>query len=130
MRSLKFPQMFNTNSSNVWKSSEYLEATKQNTELLLHCEKGELIGDPWFGLNLEQYLFNPNSYILRDILIDIIYNQIAVFIPQVKVKRENIKIIKDREKGKLYCRFTGINQIDYTENTYNLKLFDASLVSE
>lgn len=124
MRSLKFPNMFSTNSTNAWKSDEYLEATKQNTELLLHCMRGELFGDPYFGVLLEQYMFDQNSYILRDAIADIIYGQIALFIPQVKVKREDIRVIKDKQKGKVYCYFSGINQIDYQVNTFNLTLFE------
>jgi hypothetical protein len=73
---------------------------------------------------LKRYLFDQNSYILRDAIIDMIYTQLAIFIPQVKVKREDIEIIQDREKGKLYCSFYGVNQIDYTHNTYNLLLFE------
>ena len=63
MRSIKFPKMFNTNNTCVWKASEYNEATKQNTKLLLHCERGELIGDPYFGLLLKHFMFDPNSYV-------------------------------------------------------------------
>ena len=126
MRSIKFPKMFNTNNTRVWKSSEYNEATRQNTKLLLHCERGELIGDPYFGLLLKHFMFDPNSYVLRDQIIDMIYTQLAVFIPQVKVERKDISVYQDREKGKLYCEFSGINQIDYTINTYNLVLFDIS----
>jgi hypothetical protein len=73
---------------------------------------------------IKRYLFDQNSYVLRDALIDMIYTQLAIFIPQVKVRREDIEIIQDREKGKLYCRFSGINQIDYLHNTYNLVLFE------
>lgn len=124
MRSIKFPKMFNPNSTRVWKSSEHLEATKQNTKLLLNTNRGELFGDPYFGLMFKRYLFDQNSYILKDAIIDMIYTQLAIFIPQVKVKREDIEIIQDRERGKLYCRFSGISQIDYTFNTYNLVLFD------
>ena len=124
MRTIKFPKMFNTNNTRVWKSSEYLDATKQSTELLLHTTRGELFGDPYFGLMLKRYLFDQNSYILKDAIIDMIYTQLSLFIPQVKVKRENIEIIQDREKGKLYCTFSGVSQIDYTHNTYNLLLFD------
>ena len=124
MRSIKFPKMFNPNSTRVWKSSEHLEATKQNTKLLLNTNRGELFGDPYFGLIFKRYLFDQNSYILKDAIIDMIYTQLAIFIPQVKVKREDIEIIQDRERGKLYCRFSGISQIDYTFNTYNLVLFD------
>lgn len=124
VRTIKFPKMFNTNNTRVWKSSEYLDATKQSTELLLHTTRGELFGDPYFGLMLKRYLFDQNSYILKDAIIDMIYTQLSLFIPQVKVKREDIEIIQDREKGKLYCTFSGVSQIDYTHNTYNLLLFD------
>lgn len=124
MRSLKFPKMFNTNSSNVWKSTEYLEATKQNTILLLHTTRGELFGDPYFGLMLKRYMFDQNNYILKDAIIDMIYTQLAIFIPQVRVQRKDINIVQDKEKGKLYCEFSGINQIDYTNNTFNLVLLE------
>ena len=126
MRSIKFPKMFNTTNTRVWKSSEHNEATRQNTKLLLNCERGELIGDPYFGLLLKHFMFDPTSYILRDQIIDMIYTQLAQFIPQVKVERKNISVYQDSEKGKLYCRFSGVNQIDYQINTYNLVLFDAA----
>lgn len=129
MRSMKFPKMFNTNSTRVWKSSEYREATNQNTKLLLHCERGELIGDPYFGLLLKHFMFDPNSYVLRDQIIDMIYTQLAQFIPQVKVERKDISVYQDREKGKLYCEFSGVNQIDYVVNTYTLVLFDVAEVN-
>lgn len=116
--------MFSPNSTRVWKSSEHLNATKQNTILLLHTTRGELFGDPYFGLMLKRYLFDQNSYILKDAIIDMIYTQLAIFIPQVKVKRQDIEIIQDKERGKLYCNFSGVNQIDYTFNTYSLVLFD------
>lgn len=124
MRTIKFPKMFNTNNTRVWKSSEHLDATKQSTILLLHSMRGELFGDPYFGIMLKRYLFDQNSYILRDAIIDMIYTQLAIFIPQIKVKREDINIVQNKAKGRLECTFSGINQIDYTHNTYNLVLFD------
>ena len=124
MRSIKFPKMFNSNNTNVWKSTEYLDATKQNTILVLRTTRGELFGDPYFGLLLKRYMYDQNSYILKDAIIDMIYTQLALFIPQVRVQRKDIDIVQDREKGKLYCQFSGINQIDYTNNTFNLVLLD------
>lgn len=118
--------MFNTSNTRVWLSEEHNEATRQNAKLLLHCERGELIGDPYFGLLIKHFMFDPNSYVLRDQIIDMIYTQLAVFIPQVKIERKDISVYQDREKGKLYCEFSGINQIDYTLNTYALVLFDAT----
>lgn len=130
MRSIKFPHMFNTNSTRVWKSTEHHEATAQNTKLVLHSERGELIGDPYFGLLLRHYMFDQNNYVLRDQIIDMIYTQLAVFIPQVHVERKNITVFQDREKAKLYCEFSGINQIDYQPNTYQLVLFDSNETSK
>ena len=130
MRSIHFPHMFNTNSTRVWKSSEHLNATKQNTKLVLYSERGELIGDPYFGLMLRHFMFDQNNYILRDQIIDMIYTQLAIFIPQVHVERKDITVFLDREKAKLYCEFSGVNQIDYQLNTYQLVLFDSNETSK
>ena len=124
MRSYKFPKMFKSNSSNIWRADEYGKATRQNVLLLLQSERGELECDPYFGLLLKHYMFNQNSYILKDMLIDTIYTQIAIFLPQVRVTRNSINLVTDKLKGRLYCSFSGINQIDYTHNTFNLLLFD------
>ena len=124
MRSYKFPKMFKSNSSQIWREDEYNKATKQNVLLLLQSERGELECDPYFGILLKHYMFNQNSYILKDMLIDTLYTQIAIFLPQVRVSRNAIDIITDKQKGRLYCSFHGINQIDYTHNTFNLLLFD------
>ena len=126
MRSYKFPKMFKSNSSQIWRADEYGKATRQNVLLLLHSERGELECDPYFGILLKQYMFNQNSYILKDMLIDTIYTQLALFLPQLKILRNSIEIIQDKERGKVYCRFSGINQIDYTHNTFNLLLFEDS----
>jgi phage baseplate assembly protein W len=116
--------MFKSNSSQIWREDEYNQATRQNVLLLLQSERGELVCDPYFGILLKHYMFNQNSYVLKDMLIDTIYTQIAIFLPQVKISRNSIDIITDKQKGKLYCKFYGTNQIDYTHNTFNLLLFD------
>ena len=124
VRSFEFPQMFNSNSSRVRKETDYLQSTYQNLKLLLTSESGELYGDPYFGVMLKHYVFNQNSYILRDILIDLLYTKIAIFIPQLHVDRNDITITQNKkDRGKLYITIHGINQIDFTPNTYNLTLY-------
>lgn len=125
MRSIKFPKMFNSTNTEVWKSTEHKEATMQNILTLLSSYRNELLGDPYFGTKIKQYFFEQNSYILKDVIIDMIYNSLATFIPQVRIERKNIDIIQDREKGKLYCTIKAINQIDYTLNSYSLVLFES-----
>jgi hypothetical protein len=118
--------MFKSNTSQIWLPEEYNNATRQNALLLLQSERGELECDPYFGILLKHYMFNQNSYILKDMLLDTLYTQIAIFLPQIKVTRNSINLVTDPLKGRLYCNFYGINQIDYTHNTYNLVLFDES----
>lgn len=126
MRPLKFPKMFSSNGSNVWASSEYKEATAQNTLLLLNTERGEMLGDPYIGCKIKSLMFNQNNYVLDEALKDIIYRQAAIFIPQLKFNRKDIEITRDAQKGKIYCTISGISQIDYTLNTYNLVIYDES----
>ena len=124
MRSIKFPNMFNKTSTRVWKADEHKEATLQNTVLLLHTERGELFGDPYYGLLFKHYLFDQNNAILADILSDMIYTQLALFLPQIRIKREDISIIQDKKKGQVICSFSGVSQIDYTHNTFDLLLLN------
>lgn len=126
MRPIKFPKMFNTNGSNVWASSEYDKSTAQNAQLLLNTERGEQFGDPYIGCKIKGMTFDQNNYILEKVLIDNIYEQLAIFIPQLKFNRNDIQIIKSDQKGKIICKVSGISQIDYSNSTYNLVLFEES----
>ena len=119
MKSIAFPDMFQGNTTNITKD---FDATRQNTLLLLRSEKGELFGDPYFGIRLKRYLYEQNSYILRDVIIDEIYVQLALFMPQLQVNRKDVKLIKDGSK--LYCKFKAINQANFTTDMYSLVLYN------
>ena len=112
--------MFNTSNTRVKDNS--FDATMQNLKLLINSEKGEMFGDPFFGIRLKRYAFNQNNYVLRDILIDEIYSQLLVFMPQLTVLRENIKI--EQKGNKLTLKIRAINNVDFTTNMYELALFD------
>lgn len=73
---------------------------------------------------MPKMLFEQNSFVLQDITSDAIYTQLALFLPQIKVNREDIKIIRDKKIGKVTCTFSGINQVDFTVNTYSLVIFN------
>ena len=119
MKSISFPNMFSGNTTNIVKD---FDATRQNTVLLLHSEKGELFGDPYFGIRLKRYLYEQNNYILKDVIIDEIYVQLALFMPQLLVKRNDIKLITDRSK--IYCKFKALNQANFTTDMYSLVLYN------
>ena len=128
MTGIQFPKMFNTNSTKAWTNTDYLAATKQNAITLLQCNRGELFGDPYFGTLFRQYMFDQNGYKIKDVIIDMLYVQLALFLPQLKINRNDIDIIRDKEKGKIYCTFSGINQIDFELNTYQIVVFSESTV--
>ena len=118
MNSISFPNMFTTTSTLVVKDKD---ASMQDLKLLLASEKGELFGDPFFGVRIKKYTFNQNNYVLRDILVDEIFTQVKIFAPQLTVNRNDIKVI---QKGnKLYATIKGINKLDFTTDMYQLELF-------
>ena len=119
MNSISFPKMFTSGSTKITKD---LDATKQNTYLLLRSEKGEFIGDPYFGIRLKRFTFEPNSYVLKDILIDEIYSALAQFEPQIFVRRKDIQIVQ--VGSKVYAKFKAQNRIDFVTNMYEIVLFN------
>ena len=119
MESISFPKMFTSSGTKI-KSG--LEATKQNSYLLLKTEKGEFISDPYFGIRLKRYIFEQNSFLLKDVLIDEIYSQLAQFMPQLLVNRKNIEIIQ--HDNKINDKFTAQNRIDFVTNMYEIVLLN------
>jgi phage baseplate assembly protein W len=93
---------------------------------LLGSERGELLGDPQYGVAIKRYVFEQNNYVLRDIIIDELYSQISVFIPQVIINRKDITINQSGSgrRAKLEATIKVINRLDFTTNTFNLVLFN------
>lgn len=119
MNSIKYPDMFSPTSTNV---VEGKAASAQDLLLLLSSEKGELLGDPFFGIRLKRYIYDQNNYVLRDILSDEIFTQIRAFAPQLTVNRDDIEITQ--EGSSLHARIHAVNKIDYTTDMYDLELFE------
>ena len=117
MKSIQFQKMFNNASTNL---VEDKEATENNLKLLLLAEKNELLGDPYFGVQLKKYLFEQNNSIMDTMLIDDFYTAIALFMPQLVVQRRDIKL--EHIGNKLYCSITGTNQLNFQVDSYNIVL--------
>ena len=119
MNSIAFPKMIKNN--HVQTASDY-DATLQNMKLLLGSEKGEFRFDPFFGIRLKRYLFEQNNPVLMDVLIDEIYEQLVIFMPQLIITRSDITLTKDTAKD--YVNIKARNQKDFELNSYNLVLFN------
>lgn len=124
MISVQFPKMFNSSSTNLTRSDS--QSTLQNLLALIGSERGELVGDPQFGVAIKRYMFEQNNFILRDIIIDELYTQISIFIPQVIINRKDISIRQNGigKRARLEATIKVTNRLDFTTNTFNLVLFN------
>ena len=120
VNSIVFPKMLNHNRVQTVQDKD---ATLQNIKLVLGSEKGEFKFDPFFGIRLKRYMFEQNNYVLQDLLLDEIYEQLVNFVPQITLKRKDISFQKER--AKLYITIKCINREDFTPNTYNLVLLES-----
>lgn len=120
MKSLAFPNMFS--SARTYTVADH-EATASNLSLLLKSTRGGLFGDPYFGTILKKVLYEQNTGILQDLVIDEIYTAILAFMPQLKVERKNIKL--QAVKDTLYASIQCVNLIDYQLDMYNIALITA-----
>ena len=80
VKSLAFPNMLKHNKT---QTIEDYDATLQNIKLVLASEKGEFKFDPYFGVRLKRYMFEQNNFVLQDLLLDEIYEQLVTFVPQI-----------------------------------------------
>lgn len=117
MYSIAFPNMFSYAKTNLYEDKQ---ATLSNTKLLLGSFKKSLFGDPYFGTKIKDFVYEQNNIVLQDLIIDDIYIAIKQFMPQVYIKREDIKIIS--EKYSLYATINCINKLDNQPNMFQIEL--------
>ena len=117
MYSLDFPNIFSNTRTNL---IEDHEATYSNLRLLLLSEKTSLFGDPYFGTLLKRVLYEQNSVILQDLIIDEIYTAITIFMPQIRLKRSDITVTSDGVD--VYATIRCINLTDYVTDLYTINL--------
>lgn len=124
MNSIQFPRMLSSSSTNVTRTD--LQATMQNLLALLGSERREFTTDPDFGVAIKRYMFEQNNYILKDIIIDEIFTQISIFIPQVIINRKDVVIVQNGagKRARLEARIKVTNRLDFTTNTFDLVLFN------
>ena len=117
MNAVRFPKMFNSNKTAIVKDKE---ATEQNLKSLLASFKKTLLGDPYFGSNLQKLLFEHNNVILQDLVIDDVYSVINTYMPQIRVIRDNITVTSDGNS--VIVNIRAQNLLDYTFSEYSLNL--------
>ena len=121
MYSLSFPKMFSSDGSKTLLKENH-DATISNLKLILQSSKNSLFGDPDFGCDLIRRLFDQNSIILHDLVIDDIYSTILTFLPQIVLKRSDIQISSDGVD--VFATIKCTNLVDYELDTYMINLTD------
>lgn len=117
MNAIKFPDMLNNNKASI---VEGIEATAQNLKYLLLSNKLTLLGDPYFGANLQKLLYENNNVVLRDLVVDEIYTAISTFMPQIRVLRKNINV--DSDGNKIIVDIKAQNLLDFSFAEYSIVL--------
>lgn len=121
MYSIDFPNMFTNSKTNLIQDKD---AVRNNLKLVLLSTKKELFGDPDFGTNLKKFLFDQNSTVLRDLVVEEIYTAIQIFVPQIKTERKNIEIVSDKET--LYANVAYTYVKDKIPDMFTIKLTEGS----
>jgi len=72
-----------TYQENMVVHSDIYESVLQKVRMILHTKPGEVLGNPHFGVDLEQYVFSMNSsnFSIQKVIEDQIYQ----FIPEAQV---------------------------------------------
>ena len=120
MYSFGFPRMLNHTTANL---IEDKEAIRSNMLLLLSSERDTLFGDPYFGCQLKKYLFEQSNSIVPDLLIDQLYTTIVTFMPQVFVRRKDIKVYVSGTI--IYADVKYYYVVDNTSDLFTIKLTES-----
>lgn len=123
IKSIAFPNMFTRTSTNFVTDKE---ATFQNLKYLILSEKGELFGDPFYGVGLKKYLFDQNDTIIKDLVLDNMYTAIATFMPQLRINRNDLKL-RTGDKGEIFVDIRAVNQLDFTTDLYSIVLLETDV---
>ena len=123
IKSIAFPNMFTRTSTNIVTDKE---ATFQNLKYLILSEKGELFGDPFYGVGLKKYLFDQNDTIIKDLVLDDMYTAIATFMPQLRINRNDLKL-RTGDKGEIFVDIRAVNQLDFTTDLYSIVLLETDV---
>ena len=118
MNTISFPKMFNVNNSKLATNLSYdYKSIHESLTSLILTSPGELLGDPEYGCNIREELFNIKSDVNVNNLKNIIVSAITKYIPQIVVSPINIKIYNNvnDNKYKLVIKYilktTGENQM-------------------
>ena len=125
MYSFGWPDMLRSTTARLIKDKD---AIRSNLRLLLNSERLSLFGDPYFGIQLKQFIFEQNNAVVVDLLVDEIFTTILQFLPQLFVRRSDITVYSD--KSNLFAQIKATYKLDNTSDLYVINLTSESFEGE
>lgn len=91
MYSIAFPNIFKGSTVNLLKDEE---AINNNLKLLIGSNRGGLYGDPHYGVDIKQILYdNQIDPLMKSLVRDEICEAVNSYMPQCTVDREDINMV-------------------------------------
>lgn len=115
---LSLPLQMSTNTFN--QTYDNLVQLKSNVKNLLLTRKGERLGQPTFGTNLHNLLFEPNDGELEQKIYDTIDNSIRNWLPQLSIREINIEAT-DEMKDKNSINVSIVFTANYNRQDFNVE---------
>lgn len=118
MYSIAFPNIFSNGvKTNLSKDHD---ATYTNLKLLLKSNILSLFGDPYFGTALKRMLYENGTTMVKELIVDEIYTKIIAFMPQLVLKRNDVKVSTDGVD--VFVKINCMNLIDGTSDLYTINM--------
>ena len=91
INSISFPEIVNLVNGNCQCSTD-AKSINECLGLLLTSSKGEFLGDPEFGTNIHNYIFDHNDAAVREIVRTEIINAVSRYMTRVQMTEDDIYI--------------------------------------
>lgn len=102
-----FPTMVNRTSGKTT-LSEDMKSLNESLGILLRTRPGELLGNPEYGCNLINRIFEYNGVIIQDLCKDDIIEAASKWETRCRISRENITIVQRDRVVNIYILYTNV----------------------
>lgn len=114
-----FPQIINRTSGKI-ELSDNVQSINECLGILLRTRPGEMLGDPDWGCNLIDRVFQYHGVIIDALIIDDILNAVEKYEPRINMNANDITIVHDDNILQIYIQY----EIKETGqiNSYNMSI--------
>lgn len=114
-----FPQIINRTSGKI-ELSDNVQSINECLGILLRTRPGEMLGDPDWGCNLIDRVFQYHGVIIDALIIDDILNAVEKYEPRINMNANDITIAHDDNILQIYIQY----EIKETGqiNSYNMSI--------